>query len=181
MNAQLIRKGVAYSGTLTLTIHHIIFSDLGSKLELWICYPVIQQVERRPHSVGGFSALRIRCRDFTFLTLNFAQEAECIDVFESIRSLTCVSTIEKLYAFSYKPAKVERDLNGWFLYDVEKEFSRQGLGRVFKQWRLTNLNRDYAFSPTYPESDPSNLVCTLNKATLQVWNDNGNSMIGSFG
>ncbi len=68
----------------------MIFSDPSNKLEIWVCYPMIQHVERRPPAVGGFSALRFRCRDFTFLTINFAQDDECTDVFDSVKKLTCV-------------------------------------------------------------------------------------------
>ncbi|CCG83204.1 Probable phosphoinositide 3-phosphatase [Taphrina deformans PYCC 5710] len=146
----MIRKGVAYTGTLHVMDHHMIFDDPSSKLELWLCYPMIQQVERRPHSVGGFSALRIRCRDFTFLTFNFQQENDCIYIFDTARSLCCVPSIDKLYAFTYKPGKFESQLNSWKHYNPEAEFARQGLGTKFPQWRLTNLNHDYNFSPTYP-------------------------------
>lgn len=150
MNAQLIRKGVTYTGQLCLLIHHMIFSDPEHNLEQWIGYPLIQQVERRPHSIGGFSALRLRCRDFTFLTLNFQRESECVRTFETVRSLTCVSKVERLYAFSFSPRKSEREWNSWARYSPAAEFARQGLGTTFPQWRLTNLNHDYLFSPTYP-------------------------------
>lgn len=130
----------------------MIFSDPSNKLEIWLCYPMIQQVERRPHSIGGFSALRIRCRDFTFLTLNFDKESDCVSVYETVKNLTCLTSIEGVYAFIYKdqPGKTERPLNSWGIYTPEKEFARQGLGTTFPQWRLTNLNHDYVFSPTYP-------------------------------
>ncbi|ORY82044.1 mtmr6 myotubularin related protein 6 [Protomyces lactucae-debilis] len=150
LNVELLRQGVSFRGTLFLTIHHLIFSSPQDKLELWICFPIIAHVERRPPSVGGFSALRIRCRDFTFLTLHFAEDAECARVFESVRSLTCVPTIDKLYAFSYKPGKAEQQLDSWRCYKPEREFARQGVGSTFPQWRLSQLNADYAFSPTYP-------------------------------
>ena len=75
------------------------------------------------------------------------------DVFESIKAQTCrVGTIDKLYAFSYKPPPVEREINGWEVYDPKAEFRRQGISAkgVDRGWRISKINSDYSFSPTYP-------------------------------
>ncbi|KAG8815278.1 hypothetical protein FRC17_000767 [Serendipita sp. 399] len=40
--------------------------------------------------------------------------------------------------------------NGWELYNVQREFMRMGVGVRTKAWRLTDINKDYSFAPTYP-------------------------------
>ncbi|EPS36046.1 hypothetical protein H072_10407 [Dactylellina haptotyla CBS 200.50] len=92
-------------------------------------------------------AIRLRCRDFTFITFCFDTEQEAKDVFDSIKRLTCGGTVERLYAFIYKPTKVEAPFNGWKLYDAQKEFDRQG---ITQDWRLSTINSNYSFCDTYP-------------------------------
>ena len=43
-----------------------------------------------------------------------------------------------------------KPLDGWAQYDPEKEYSRLGILQADSQWRLSTLNQDYSFSPTYP-------------------------------
>ncbi|KAF3930699.1 Myotubularin [Dactylella cylindrospora] len=60
-----------------------------------------------------------------------------------------VGTVDKLYAFIYKPSKFEAAHNGWNIYNPEKEFERQG---ITQDWRLSHLNSNYTVrsnSPTY--------------------------------
>lgn len=74
-------------------------------------------------------------------------------MFESIRSLTCrLGAIDKLYAFTYKGNKPEQAVNGWELYDAKAEWKRQGISEkgVDRGWRISKINTDYGFSPTYP-------------------------------
>lgn len=39
---------------------------------------------------------------------------------------------------------------GWNCYNPRTEFARQGLGSRTKAWRFTDVNKDYSYSPTYP-------------------------------
>lgn len=116
---------------------------------------MIAHVERRHSSSNSLtvatSSLRIRCKDFTFLSFNFNSDQHCKDAFDSMLKLTCLSDITKIYAFMYKPGSLERSQpNGWSLYDPLKEFERMGTFSLSKSWRTTNINADYSFSPTYP-------------------------------
>ena len=150
-----IRLGVSTKGTLHLTTHHFIFREAETKREIWICYPMIAHVERRHFSAASTtiatSSLRIRCKDFTFLSLNFISDQNCKDAFDSMLKLTCVPSITKLYAYMYKPGSLEKQqTNGWSFYDPLAEFERMGTFTESKSWRTTNINADYSFSPTYP-------------------------------
>jgi myotubularin-related protein 6/7/8 len=165
---QIIRRGIPVTGTLHLTPHHLIFSHTPSPSstspreqpqptasteavakpkprELWITYPIIAHCAFRPMLPGSAlpSSIRLRCRDFTFVSFHFHDDQEARDVYESIKALTCrLGRIEKLYAFTYQPQQPERDVNGWTIYDAEKEWMRLGVGEG-GAWRISRINVDY--------------------------------------
>ena len=123
--------------------------------ERWLTYPILSHCIFRPTPPGSrqASSIRIRCRDFTFVTFNFADTDTAKDAFEFIKSRTCkLGTVEKLFAFSHKGLKNEREVNGWQFYDPKAEFRRQGISEKSpdRGWRVTNINKDYAFCDTYP-------------------------------
>jgi len=123
--------------------------------ESWIAYPMISFCTFRPTppASGLSSSIRLRCRDFKFVTLNFIEDRQARDVFESIKGATCkLGTIERLYAFSYRPPPAEKQIAGWDLYDPKAEWKRQGISDkgIDRGCRLSKINIDYAFSPTYP-------------------------------
>lgn len=178
-NVHILHHGNPDPGTLHLTAHHLIFrrSNAASTStpvpgappsEIWIAYPIIGSAFRHPPSASAPAHIRLRNRDFSFVTLRFDTERDCRDVFESIKSLTVVrGGVEKLYAFYYQPNSVERKANGWDVYSSEREFERMGVGTErCKGWRISHINKDYSvrrcvfrmvlacltmqFSPTYP-------------------------------
>ncbi|GES60828.1 protein phosphatase [Aspergillus terreus] len=166
----LARRGEQVVGTLHLTPHHIIFSHIpplpdnaraqGTPTrpkELWITYPIISFCTFRPAPAVSRqpSAIRLRCRDFTFVCFYFATESKARDVYDSIKTWTCkIGRIDKLYAFTYQPPPPEREFNGWELYDPRKEWERQGVDSDGHGWRISQINADYGFSPTYPALFP---------------------------
>lgn len=98
-------------------------------------------------------SIRIRCRDFTYVTFNFADNDMARSAYEFIKTRTCkLGTIEKLYAFSHKPLRQEKEVNGWNIYDPKAEFKRLGISEKLpdKGWRITTINKDYTFCDTYP-------------------------------
>lgn len=100
------------------------------------------------------SSIRLRCRDFNFVCFNFPDDKQAREAFEFIRNRTCrLGCIEKLYAFSYGPPRLEKDVHGWDLYDARAEFRRQGISEKLpdRGWRISTINLDYSFSPTYPD------------------------------
>jgi myotubularin-related protein 6/7/8 len=172
-NVTAISKGATFIGTLHLTAHHLIYSGVpktpppvsGAKTqeptetprirETWITYHIIAYCTFRPTppASGSPSSIRLRCRDFTFITFNIEDDKQARDVFETIRNLTCrLESIERLYAFSYKGNPAELAVNGWDIYDPKAEWRRQGISDkgVDKGWRISRINVDYGFSPTYP-------------------------------
>lgn len=169
-NVQGIYGGQTTDGMLRLTDFHMVFcaplprpatdpepsSSAAPKMrERWITYPMLSQCTFRPTPQGSRQApsIRTRCRDFTYVTFNFVDSEVARDVFEFIKARTCkLGSVEKLYAFSHKPLKHERQVNGWDLYDPRREFRRQGISEKMpdKGWRVTHINKDYTFCETYP-------------------------------
>ncbi|KAI8071331.1 protein-tyrosine phosphatase-like protein [Gongronella butleri] len=150
-DVQLEKGKEIISGTLHLTVHNMIFNYADG--ELWIPYPIIHTMERRPPSLqSGRHPLVIRCRDFLIVTLSMLKEGEAQDVFESVQKLTCINSPEQLYAYSYQPCPAFTATDGWKLYDPLAEYARMGVGTKTNAWRFTTINRDYKYSPTYPRT-----------------------------
>lgn len=87
------------------------------------------------------------------MSFNFTDDKEAREAFEFIKTRTCrLGSIEKLYAFKYEAPPPEKVINGWDLYDAKAEFRRQGISEkaADRGWRISSINKDYAFSPTYP-------------------------------
>jgi len=97
--------------------------------------------------------MRIRCRDFTFVTFNFEDDKLAREAFEFIKTRACkLGTVERLYAFSHNPLRAELAINGWEIYDARAEFRRQGISEKSpdKGWRISTINKEYKFCDTYP-------------------------------
>ena len=56
-----------------------------------------------------------------------------------------MGTLDRLYAYSYKPPPDELRCNGWRSYDARREFKRLGIGpkEADKGWRISDINHDY--------------------------------------
>ncbi|RKU42868.1 hypothetical protein DL546_004649 [Coniochaeta pulveracea] len=161
-----IRGGEPVHGDLYLQDHHLIFSfnwpqtepslDVPRKeRQSWTAFPLINQCTLRPTppSSGLPASIRIRCRDFTFVQFTFPDNKDAREAFDFIRNRTCrLGNIDKLLAFRYEAPPPERAIKGWELYDAKAEFRRQGISEKLpdRGWRVSTINKDYTFSPTYP-------------------------------
>jgi myotubularin-related protein 6/7/8 len=92
-------------------------------------------------------SIRLRCRDFNFIAFHFDEDGQAQPVFESIRRLTCrLESVDRLYAFSYRPPSAEKPIKCWGLYNPVKELERMGITQETRQktgWRITNINAKY--------------------------------------
>ncbi|KAF2274966.1 phosphatases II [Westerdykella ornata] len=147
--------------------HHIVFryqpapppdsshTRLPPKKEVWITYPIISHCVLHLAPIGHPQAshIRLRCRDFTFFMFHFPDDKVARDVYESIRSLSCkLGRLDKLLAFAYQPKPPEDKFNGWEIYDARREYKRLGISPKDsdKGWRISEINKNYEFSQTYP-------------------------------
>lgn len=162
-----VARGETIVGTLCLCDFHIIFRAPPPKdhnappgaqpraREMWLAYPMLSHCEFRPSPPGSGrdSTIRYRGRDFYYITLNIPDHKAAQEAFNLIKARTCqLGSIDKLYAFNYKPVAKERQIKGWELYDIKEEFRRQGISEKQQDrgWRISSINKDYSFSPTYP-------------------------------
>lgn len=114
---------------------------------------------------GRQPAIRIRLKDFRMLALHFhsTQPGQVADeiarrAFYTLRSRCCISKLRELHAFSFSSPREEAAAHG-SEFDVRREFARMGVGGKVANgpgaaWRLTDINQDYSYSPTYP-----NVLC----------------------
>lgn len=115
------------------------------------------------------SHIRIQCKDFTYYSFDFINDVICLEVFQKLSALItapkATSDILKFYAFQYKPNMLEVNLEpkGWKLYDPIVEYKRLGLhvedeANISEErqtdsetfWRISHINHNYTFSPSYP-------------------------------
>lgn len=145
------KSGSAQYGSLHLTAHHLIFRyEDDEKEEMWVPYPLISLVLKLPQTLHGQSPLTFHTRMFETFSLSFEKERDAIDVFESVKELTVCTSVNQLYAFFYTPSPPFDTTSGWSIYSPREEFGRMGVGTRTKAWRFTDINKDYALSPTYP-------------------------------
>ncbi|KAK9764084.1 phosphatidylinositol-3-phosphatase ymr1 [Basidiobolus ranarum] len=147
-NVRLEKGREVYVGTLHLTAHQLIFNH--PEQELWISYPIIHTVERRALTPNGYYPLNFKCRNFLFVTFLVEKEPDAIDVFESVRKLTCIESINQLYAFFYQPFPKFTVNDGWTIFNPIEEYKRLGVGTISDNWRFTKLNEEYELCSTYP-------------------------------
>lgn len=155
----LCRRGESLEGTLYLAKHHLVFSwrpadtesNKSRSRQVWITYPIISRATLRiSATTRQRSAIRLRCRDFTFIALQFVHEAQAREVFDRIKALTCnLGSIDKLLAFTYRPPPEEEAHYGWKIYNARDEYRRMGIGpkESEKGWRISAINHDYEVSP----------------------------------
>lgn len=145
---------------------HLVFSFNNNK-EVWICYPIIEKMYKsrgsscytRDHETGidfyAVSHIRLQCKDFTYYSFDFKNDAVCTEVFNKLSSLISVPKVKKdirlFYSFAYKRNVLEQKLpeSGWNHYNPVKEYRRQGL--INDYWRASTVNENYTFSPSYPK------------------------------
>ncbi|KAG5437127.1 hypothetical protein PCANB_001103, partial [Pneumocystis canis] len=137
-------------GTLHITSHHLIFSSTSLFREIWIGYPMVQKVEKRALFYKSMTSLDMYGRDFTFITFIIKNDRDAEAIYEAIKKYTYIESVLSLYAFFYQPGWKEAMFNGWTLYEPIKEFERQGIGTRTKNWRITDINKNYLLCSTYP-------------------------------
>jgi myotubularin-related protein 1/2 len=116
---------------------------------------VISRVEK----IGGSTSrgenaygLEIYCKDMRNLRFAHKQEKHSrrlvYDKLMTFAFPTSSGSGKKVFSFDYKETfnGVE---NGWGVYDIRKEFERQGA--LGDEWRLTEVNKGFAICDTYPE------------------------------
>ena len=111
-------------------------------------------------NTGQDPGIELRTRDFKQMAFKFygdsskSSDMAAREVFYCLRSRCCVERVQDLHAFHFKAPQEETSINST-VYDARREFSRMGIGGksaegVGSAWRISTINHDYSFSPTYP-------------------------------
>lgn len=134
-------------GTLYLTTTHLIFVDSQrSKPETWVSLLHIESVEKLALTTQG-CPLVIKCKTFLSLSFIIPRERECHEMVISLTKLSKPRTLQELYAFSYNDPTLIKG-QGWDFFDLHAEYLRMEVPS--DDWKMTELNFNYDFSPTYP-------------------------------
>ncbi|KAH3681420.1 hypothetical protein WICPIJ_007618 [Wickerhamomyces pijperi] len=127
--------------------------------------PKLYDPQGKQLNLFKMTSIKLNCKDFNYMSLDFINKQDSLDVYQSIMKLTCLQDINQLYAFIYQPNHIEAQFQTWGMYNTVREFERQGLS--FKEtpvaaaaagnnkpsatnWRVTNLNSKYKLCETYP-------------------------------
>ncbi|XP_024998833.1 myotubularin-related protein 9-like isoform X2 [Gallus gallus] len=161
----------AVKGTLCITSHHLLLSSCPggdgqpSAVELWLLIRNVDAVEKRVQNVGWYQPPRssgsprdnrlagssgtitLRCKDLKVLQLEIPGMEECLNIASSIEALSSVDSVMMMYPFFHRPQSLRLE-EGWPLLPVEQYFQQLALQTT--QWRLSDVNRDFAVCPTYP-------------------------------
>ncbi|GMM32577.1 phosphatidylinositol-3-phosphatase [Martiniozyma asiatica (nom. inval.)] len=142
-----------------------------------------EELKQRKYARGA--NIRLQLRDFNYIAFDFKNILRAADVFDSIMKLTCVESIDKFYAFIYQPVRIEKPFNGWDLYNISKEFQRQGLNLVENErtqfsndsclnWRLSKINKNFSVCDTYPKENivPITISDTMLKHAIKYRSKN---------
>ncbi|EPX73050.1 myotubularin family phosphatidylinositol-3-phosphatase [Schizosaccharomyces octosporus yFS286] len=155
-NVKFLNKGNEINGTLHLTAYHSIFSDIEGKREIWTAYSMINFVRLCLNE--RTYCIRVQCRDFVFYCLKFQSSKDAMDVYDTLRELTSVTSVNRLYAYHYMPTGEEGKVkSGWDLFLLENEYRRMGVGNsnsaegAGTNWRLTKINENYLECQSYPQ------------------------------
>lgn len=138
----------ASRGTLCITGHHLLFSDREDQScrQVLLLLRNIDAVEKRSGSSG---TITIKCKDLRVLEIDIPGMEQCLNIAQSIETLSCLSCVSQMYPFFYRPSAQSLD-NQWGLSTPEKFFREtKGLSIL---WRLSTVNRDYSVCPSYPAS-----------------------------
>ncbi|XP_052554876.1 myotubularin-related protein 9-like isoform X1 [Tympanuchus pallidicinctus] len=161
----------AVKGTLCITSHHLLLSSCPggegqpSAVELWLLIRNVDAVEKRVQNVGWYQPPRsggsprdnrlagssgtitLRCKDLKVLQLEIPGMEECLNIASSIEALSSVDSVMMMYPFFHRPQSLRLE-EGWPRLPTERHF--QQIAKQTTQWRLSDVNQDFAVCPTYP-------------------------------
>ncbi|XP_042690066.1 myotubularin-related protein 9-like isoform X1 [Centrocercus urophasianus] len=161
----------AVKGTLCITSHHLLLSSCPggegqpSAVELWLLIRNVDAVEKRVQNVGWYQPPRsggsprdnrlagssgtitLRCKDLKVLQLEIPGMEECLNIASSIEALSSVDSVMMMYPFFHRPQSLRLE-EGWPRLPTERHF--QQIATQTTQWRLSDVNQDFAVCPTYP-------------------------------
>jgi len=144
-------------GTMIITNFRVEFKADSGLAWMKVMIPV-HSMERFDHDVftvtttqGMAQEMQVmvfHTKDYRTLRVTALYSEELTKLLRKIKKLAFPKKVSDLFAFIYRqPVAAAED--GWEIYDLERELNRQGAMRA--GWRITDINQDFRFSPTYPQ------------------------------
>mmetsp|Transcript_33884 Transcript_33884/g.82153 ORF Transcript_33884/g.82153 Transcript_33884/m.82153 type:complete len:1647 (-) Transcript_33884:1494-6434(-) len=87
-------------------------------------------------------------KDYRTLKVTAAFSKDLAKLLKRIKKLAFPKSVTGLFAFTFRQPVAHAD-DGWQIFDVEREMARQGA--LEAGWRICDINKDFTFSPTYPQ------------------------------
>eukprot|EP00471_Norrisiella_sphaerica_P014111 CAMPEP_0184504468 /NCGR_PEP_ID=MMETSP0113_2-20130426/52483_1 /TAXON_ID=91329 /ORGANISM="Norrisiella sphaerica, Strain BC52" /LENGTH=1781 /DNA_ID=CAMNT_0026894117 /DNA_START=805 /DNA_END=6151 /DNA_ORIENTATION=- len=87
-------------------------------------------------------------KDYRTLRVTAPYSEELAKLLKRIKKLAFPKKDARLFAFRFRQPVAHAD-DGWGIYNIEREFQRQGA--LISGWRMADINRLFTFSPTYPQ------------------------------
>ena len=121
------------------------------KIILQFQYLIYQLIDKNNLSVFK---IEIQTSDFRFLNISLPIEKNCI--YETLIDITnpkdslSFSQFAKKYKLILETTLTSNNINGYEIYNLEKEFLRQKIN-LSPEIKLLEINKDYILCPTYPE------------------------------
>lgn len=169
VDAWLLRDRVCKHVSVHITRFHLVLVSEGKServrapnLTSKVNLPLIAYAVRRPlthaaHIRASLFPLSIYLATNEHFALGFTDESTAVHILERLKSAASIGTlyvilpvasVEQMYAFHSGEAL----RSGWDVYNVTREFKRQGLGTSTRAWRFSSVNASYALCPTYPST-----------------------------
>eukprot|EP00126_Sphaerothecum_destruens_P010011 Sdes_comp20655_c0_seq3m15947 len=147
-------------GNLHLSAHHILFSYNRQSFaeEIWLCYTNIFSVTRKQSTSRGYP-ISLKCKNFSNPVFIFSTELDALEFFDTLKHLVFPASILSLPAFTYQP-KYDAPIDGWQLYNAQREYSRMMEGVTENLWVMSDINKDFEVCPTYPKYVWVPSICT---------------------
>ncbi|KAM3871309.1 myotubularin-related protein 9-like [Diretmus argenteus] len=96
---------------------------------------------------GSSGTITIKCKDLCVLQLDIPGMEQCLNIAQSIETLSSLDCASEMYPFFYRPPDLCLQ-SQWGLSSPEKHYAQ--MKELRDKWRLSDVNRDYSVCPSYP-------------------------------
>ncbi|XP_061751590.1 myotubularin-related protein 9 isoform X5 [Nerophis ophidion] len=154
-------------GTLCITGHHLLFShreEQDSSGQVLLLLRNIDAIEKSVENLSGYlgpftnvvnskrasgssGTIIIKCKDLFVLQLDIPGMEQCLNIAQSIETLSCLDCVADMYPFFYRPCDAIF-CDQWGLSNPEKHYTE--MEELHERWRLSTVNRDYSVCVSYP-------------------------------
>ncbi|XP_061698995.1 myotubularin-related protein 9 isoform X2 [Syngnathoides biaculeatus] len=153
-------------GTLCITGHHLLFSDReeDSGRQVLLLLRNVDAVEKSVENLMNYFGLFpkpgrsdratessgtiiIKCKDLRVIQLDIPGMEQCLNIAQSIETLSHLDSVAEMYPFFYRPSHASLG-EQWGLSTPERHYTE--MEALHERWRLSTVNQNYSVCPSYP-------------------------------